>query len=134
MLGSHGPRRIRISSGNLSLSATLTDNRAARALWKQLPVEAKASTWGHEIYFPVPIELASTKDDKDVVAMGDIAYWPPGSAVCIFFGRTPASRGEEIRAASPVTLLGKIEGDPTLFNTVEAGQLVRVEQDTSTST
>ncbi len=132
MFGNRGPRRIRISSGNLSFSATLTDNRAARALWKQLPVEAKASTWGHEIYFPVPVELASTKDDKDVVAMGDIAYWPPGSAVCIFFGRTPASRGEEIRAASPVTLLGKVEGDPTLFNAVEDGQLVRVERDKST--
>ena len=132
MLGSHGPRRIRISSGNLSFSATLTDNRAARALWKRLPVEAKASTWGHEIYFPVPIELAATKDDKDVVAMGDIAYWPPGSAVCIFFGRTPASRGKEIRAASPVTLLGKVEGDPTLFNAVEAGQLVRVEREKPT--
>ena len=132
MLGSRGPRRILISSGKLSFSATLMDNRAARAFWKQLPIETKASTWGHEIYFPVPIELASTKDDKDVVAMGDIAYWPPGSAVCIFFGRTPASRGEEIRAASPVTLLGKVEGDPTLFNTVETGQLVRVERGTST--
>jgi hypothetical protein len=129
MLGSHGPRRIRISSGNLSFSATLTDNRAARALWKRLPVEAKASTWGHEIYFPVPIELASTKDDQDVVGMGDIAYWPPGSAVCIFFGTTPASRGEEIRAASPVTPLGKVEGDPTLFNAVEEGQLVRLERE-----
>lgn len=129
MLGSHGPRRIRISSGNLSFSATLTDNRAARALWKRLPVEAKASTWGHEIYFPVPIELASTKDDQDIVGMGDIAYWPPGSAVCIFFGTTPASRGEEIRAASPVTPLGKVEGDPTLFNAVEDGQLVRLERE-----
>ena len=80
----------------------------------------------------MPIELAATKDDKDVVAMGDIAYWSPGSAVCIFFGRTPASRGKEIRAASPVTLLGKVEGDPTLFNAVKAGQLVRVEREKPT--
>ena len=129
MLGSHRPRRIRIRSGELSFSATLTDNRAARALWKRLPVEAKASTWGHEIYFPVPVELAASKEDKDVVGMGDIAYWPPGSALCIFFGKTPASRGEEIRAASPVTVLGKVEGDPTLFNAVEDGQLVRLERE-----
>ncbi len=121
--------RIRIRSGELSFSATLADNRAARALWKRLPVEAKASTWGHEIYFPVPVELAASKEDKDVVGMGDIAYWPPGSALCIFFGKTPASRGEEIRAASPVTVLGKVEGDPTLFNAVEDGQVVRLERE-----
>jgi len=129
ILGSHRSHRIRIRSGELSFSATLTDNRAARALWKRLPVEAKASTWGHEIYFPVPLELASSKEDKDVVGMGDIAYWPPGSALCIFFGKTPASRGEEIRAASPVTVLGKVEGDPTLFNAVEDGQVVRLERE-----
>ncbi len=129
ILGSRHPRRIRIRSGELSFSATLTDNRAARALWQHLPVAAKASTWGHEIYFPVPVELAASKEDKDVVGMGDIAYWPPGSALCIFFGKTPASRGEEIRAASPVTVIGKVEGDPTLFNAVEDGQVVRLERE-----
>jgi hypothetical protein len=61
--------------------------------------------------------------------MGDIAYWPPGSALCIFFGKTPASRGEEIRAASPVTVLGRVDGDPELFNAVEDGQVVRLERD-----
>ena len=129
ILGARRSRRIRIRSGELSFSATLTDNRAARALWRQLPVEAKASTWGHEIYFPVPLKLAATKSDRDVVGMGDIAYWPPGNAFCIFFGKTPASRGEEIRAASPVTVLGRVDGDPELFNAVEDGQLVRLERD-----
>ena len=129
MLGSRRARRISIRSGELSFSATLNDNRAARALWKNLPVEAKASTWGHEIYFPVSLKLASSKDDQDVVGMGDIAYWPPGSALCIFFGKTPASRGEEIRAASPVTVLGKVDGDPELFNAVEDGHMVRLERE-----
>lgn len=128
MFGTPGPRRILIRSGDLSFPATLVDNRAARALWKHLPVEAKARTWGHEIYFPVPIELASTKEDKAVMEMGDIAYWPPGSAFCIFFGPTPASRGDEIRAASPVTPLGKIDGDPSLLKAVGAGQNVRLER------
>ena len=129
ILGTRRSRRIRIRSGELSFSATLADNGAARALWKRLPVEAKASTWGHEIYFPVPLELASSKSDQDVVGMGDIAYWPPGSALCIFFGKTPASRGEEIRAASAVTVLGRVEGDPELFNAVEDGQVVRLERE-----
>jgi len=131
ILGTRRSRRIRIRSGELRFSATLADNRAARALWKRLPVEAEASTWGQEIYFPVPLQLTSSKDDRDVVGKGDIAYWPPGSAVCIFFGKTPASRGEEIRAASPVTVLGRVEGDPELFNAVEDGQIVRLERDDS---
>ena len=131
ILGTRRPRRIRIRSGELRFSATLTDSRAARALWKRLPVEAQASTWGHEIYFPVPLELTSSKEDRDVVGMGDIAYWPPGSALCIFFGKTPASRGEEIRAASPVTVLGRVDGDAELFNAVEDGQIVRLERDDS---
>ena len=129
MLGSHRPRRIRIRSGELSFSATLTDNRAARALWKRLPVEAKASTWGHEIYFPVPVELAASKEDKDVVGMGDIAYCLPAARSVSSSARPPPAAARRSGAASPVTVLGKVEGDPTLFNAVEDGQLVRLERE-----
>ena len=126
--GARAPRRVRIVSGDLSLTATLADNRAARALWKMLPVEGKASTWGQEIYFSIPLELGPSKEDRDVVEMGDLAYWGPGSAICLFFGATPASRGQEIRAASPVTVLGRIAQDPTVLNAVEDGHLIRIER------
>jgi hypothetical protein len=62
------------------------------------------------------------------VALGDLGYWPPGPAFCIFFGPTPASRGEEIRPASPVAVFGRVQGDPTLFKRVRSGTTVRVER------
>jgi hypothetical protein len=60
--------------------------------------------------------------------MGDLAYWPPGSAFCIFFGRTPASQGDEIRPASAVNVFGRVEGDPTIFKKVPSGTTIRVER------
>ncbi len=55
-------------------------------------------TWGDEIYFAIPVSL---KEDgpRATVEVGDLGYWPPGRAFCIFFGPTPASRGDEVRAA-----------------------------------
>jgi len=60
--------------------------------------------------------------------LGDLGYWPPGSAFCIFFGRTPSSQGEEIRPASPVNVFGKLAGDPTIFKKVRSGTQVKVER------
>ena len=63
-----------------------------------------------------------------VVDLGDLGYWPPGPAFCIFFGPTPMSRGEEIRPASPVSVFGQVDGDPTLFKAVRSGTPITVEQ------
>jgi len=90
-----------------------------------LPIEASASTWGDEIYFEIPVK-AGSEVPQETVDMGDLGYWPPGSAICIFFGPTPMSRGDEIRPASPVTVWGKIEGDPTVFKSVAAGEQISV--------
>ena len=65
---------------------------------------------------------------RDVVDVGDLAYWPPGSAFCIFFGPTPASRGDECRAASPVNVVGKIVGDARVFASVRSGTRVTIER------
>ncbi|RPH36733.1 hypothetical protein EHM92_04005 [bacterium] len=72
--------------------------------------EARANRWGGEIYFAIPVEAGVETGACEVVQAGEIGYWPPGSAFCIFFGRTPASEGEEIRAASAVNIVGRIEG------------------------
>ena len=60
--------------------------------------------------------------------MGDVGYWPPGQALCLFFGPTPASRGDEIRPASAVNVLGKLEGHPTVLKQVRSGSRVLVEK------
>jgi hypothetical protein len=118
---------LRIAAGPVSAEATLNDTSTAQALWDALPIEAAAQTWGDEIYFPIPVSLAE-EDAQAVVAPGDLGYWPPGRAFCIFFGPTPASRGDECRPASPVNVLGRVNGDPRVWKKVRAGARMRLER------
>jgi hypothetical protein len=120
-------RTIRITAGDVSATATLDASKTADAIWKALPIEAKGNTWGDEIYFDIGLTAAS-EAAREVVDLGDLAYWPPGHAFCIFFGPTPASRGDECRAASPVNVVGKIHGDPGVFRKVRAGSRVTIER------
>jgi hypothetical protein len=106
----------------------LNDTRTARAVLDALPITASANTWGDEIYFGIPVTADQENGDQEVVEMGELGYWPPGHAFCIFFGRTPASQGDEIRPASAVTVIGKVEGDPTVFKQVRSGTSVVIEE------
>ncbi len=123
-----GSRIIMVTAGDVSVNAALNDSRTADLLWDALPLEASASTWGDEIYFRTDVRADEEGDASDVVEMGAVAYWPPGQALCLFFGRTPASRGDEIRAASAVNSLGAIEGDATVLKQVRSGARVTVER------
>jgi hypothetical protein len=118
--------RIRITAGDLAVTATLNETETARAIASTLPIEAAASTWGDEIYFGIPVD-AELEQGREVVELGDLGYWPPGRAFCIFFGPTPASRGDEIRPASAVTVIGGIEGDATRFKQVRSGATITIE-------
>ncbi len=121
------PRTIRITAGSISVSAALDDSSTATAIWEALPIEARTETWGDEIYFGIAMDLAE-ESPRAVVEMGDLGYWSPGQAFCVFFGRTPASQGGEIRPASPVNVFGRVEGDPTVLKKVRSGTRVRVER------
>lgn len=101
--------------------------KTADAVWKALPVESIANRWGEEVYFSTPISL-SEENPLEVVEEGDVAFWPPGSAICIFFGPTPASRGSEIRPASSVNVFAKIIGDPKIFRKVRNGDKIEVKK------
>ncbi len=118
-------KRIKITAGEVEAFAELNDTDLAETIWGALPIEASASTWGDEIYFEIPVS-AGNEVPQETVDMGDLGYWPPGSAMCIFFGPTPMSQGDEIRPASPVTVWGKLEGDPTIFKTVTSATAVKV--------
>ena len=119
--------KIRITAGDAPASSVLNDSATAEAIWQALPIEARGRTWVDEIYFAIPVHL-DEEDAQEVVDMGDLGYWPPGHAFCIFFGRTPMSRGNEIRPASPVNVFGKIEGDAKAFTRVSSGTQVRLER------
>ena len=121
-------RRIRIHAGSVEAEAVLGDGRTAEAIWEVLPLSAKADTWGDEIYFSIPLNLKA-ESPTDVVELGDLGYWPPGQAFCIFFGPTPASRGDEIRPASAVNVFGRVLGDPKVFKKVRSGATVRVAKE-----
>lgn len=116
---------ITITAGTVSLEAELNDGATAEAIWDALPVSSSGNTWGDEIYFRIPVD-AEGVNLNEVVKFGDLAFWPPGNAFCIFFGPTPASRGDEIRAASGVEVVGRILGDATQLRQVSAGSNVTI--------
>jgi len=120
-------RAIRITAGTVSAEARLNDSRTAQAIWDALPIEAKGQTWGDEIYFGIGVREAEDQA-QEVVALGDLGYWPPGQAFCIFFGPTPASRGDEIRPASPVNVVGRVVGDATIFKQAPSGARIMIDR------
>ena len=120
------PRTVRIQAEPVEAIAELDDSKTADQIWEALPITGRANTWGDEIYFDIPVQCAP-ENGQAVVEMGDLGYWPPGSALCIFFGPTPASRGNEIRPASPVNVFGRIlSPEPTEFKKVGHGEQVTV--------
>lgn len=119
-------RRISITAGDVKVVAVLNETRTADAIWGALPITGLANRWGDEIYFEIPVRL-SEENAKAVVEAGDLGYWPPGRAFCIFFEPTPVSRGNEIRPASPVNVFGRLEGGaeiPKLLRGVRDGAKV----------
>ena len=121
-------RRIRITIGDVSVPAILNDSATAGRIWDALPIENTGSHWGDEIYFTIPVN-APEENSQEVVECGDLGYWPPGSAFCIFYGRTPASQGDEIRPASAVNVVGRVDGDATVFKKASLASPVRLTRE-----
>jgi len=112
---------ITITGGGVSMQAELNDSPTARQIWEALPIEGSANTWGDEIYFRIPVAAEQDPDARADIDVGELGYWPVGSAFCIFFGPTPVSTGNQPRAASPVNILGQVLGDATEFRTISDG-------------
>ncbi|HIN14557.1 MAG TPA: hypothetical protein EYM69_02815 [Dehalococcoidia bacterium] len=121
-----GERQIEISAGDVIVTAVLNDSDTADELWAALPITARAHTWGDEIYFSIPVSVEEAADSQETVEMGAVAFWPPGSALCLFWGPTPMSAPGEIRPASAVNVMGLIDGDPTVLGGVADGTEVVV--------
>lgn len=120
-------KKIQITTQNITVEAELLDRSESDNFYSSLPFTGRVNTWGLEIYFSIDHSMELQEDASEIVNLGDIAFWPPGNAFCIFFGPTPASIGEEIRAASEVNLLGKIIGDPLVFKSVPSGSDIKIE-------
>ena len=121
-------KKIRILVSDLKVEAELNESKTAQMVWEALPIEAKTNLWGEEIYFTIPVKTGLEKDAREVVSAGELGYWPTGRAFCIFFGPTPASRGDEIRAASAVNVIGRVLSDPKAFRKVQGGVKITLEK------
>jgi len=118
--------RIRLDFGTVAMTAELADTDCARAIGEALPVEAPAERWGEEFYFAIPVKHDLDATATRTVRVGDLGYWPPGEALCVFFGRTPDSTGDDPVAASEVNVVGRVVGDATALLEVEGLPTVRV--------
>jgi len=105
----------------------LNDGPTAKSITAALPIGAKGRRWGGEIYFAIPVTADLEPDGRDILEEGELGYWPSGNAFCMFFGPTPASEGDEIRAASAVNIIGKMEGDWSELWNVPDGADVLIE-------
>ncbi|MCS7095595.1 MAG: cyclophilin-like fold protein [Candidatus Bathyarchaeota archaeon] len=127
-----GSLRIRIiSKSGIVVECELDSNVAPRtveALMKALPFKSRAEFWGQELYFSVPFEV-DYENAKDVVNYGDVAYWPEGPALCLFYGPTLSSPSPDvIKPYSPVNVIGKVLGDPKILAQIDEMEELKVEK------
>jgi len=121
------PQKIEIIVEDVKVEAELNDSTTAKKINSKLPIEALAQRWGGEIYFSIPVTAELESDSREVLEAGELAFWPTGNAFCIFFGPTPASHGDEIRAASAVNIIGKMKSDWTKLWDVPNGSSIVIK-------
>lgn len=124
--------KIAITIDEKTFDGVLNGTETAQTVAEVLPVETEPSFWGEEIYFGIPVEIDQNEEPEEEVEVGDLAYWPDGHSLCIFFGPTPNSEDEDSspRPASPVTIIGKLKADVTPLKDLDPWSVgeVRVEK------
>jgi hypothetical protein len=122
------PKEILIQAGPVIASGELMENSTADAIWDSLPLEGSANRWGEEIYFDTGLSIELSTDARQVMEIGELAYWPGGTAFCIFFGPTPVSQADEPRAYTDVNPFGRVLGNATVFSKVRDGETIKISR------
>ena len=118
-------KQVTFQTDKLHFTATFNQSKTAQAILRTLPIQAEVNRWGDEIYFEIPVKLPPENPTLEV-KVGDIAYWPEGHCLCIFFGRTPASKGSEPRPASSVSIVGHTDERPDSLRLIREGSPISV--------
>ncbi len=117
--------KVVFKTSKVTLEGILNNSETALKIYEKLPIEAKVNTWGEEIYFKIPLSLKPENATLDVEA-GDIAYWPEGNCLCIFFGRTPVSVDNKPVPASEVNIIGKVSGNLNTLKNIRPADKITV--------
>ena len=120
-------RKLKMTIGDVEIHAELFETPTANAIWAALPFEAKAQTWGKEVYFSTPASASLEPDARDIVEAGELAFWVEGSAIAIGFGPTPVSEGNEIRLVEPTNIWGRALQDVKQLSGICSGARICVE-------
>jgi uncharacterized protein len=120
--------KIRIEAGKLQLTVNLLDTATAKAVFQAAPFEARASTWGEEVYFTTPVSAKLEPDAKQIVEPGTVCFWTEGDAIALPFGRTPISTDERPKLASRCNVLGRMEGNPRELAKIRSGEKISVSK------
>jgi hypothetical protein len=118
---------MQLKTANHRFEIEFNDTLTARAIQYNLPLKGKANIWGKEIYFSIPVHSEFENDARDILEPGELAFYPPMNAFCVFWGPTPASTNSSPRAADVVNIVGKIKGDLSLLDEVQYGEIIHIE-------
>ncbi|MGO8865456.1 MAG: cyclophilin-like fold protein [Alphaproteobacteria bacterium] len=120
--------RLKLTIGKVVLTAELLETPTAEAIYAKAPFASRAERWGEEVYFATPVSVGREAGAREVVQPGELAFWVEGNSIAIGFGRTPISRGDEIRLAAPTNIWGRAVEDVRSLGAVKAGELITVER------
>ena len=120
--------KLRIESGTVKLAVDLLDTPTAKAVFAAVPFEARAQTWGEEVYFSTPVSAKLEPDAKQIVEPGTVCFWTEGDALALPYGRTPISTDERPKLASRCNVLGTLAGDPKMLARIKAGEKITVSK------
>ena len=120
--------KLRIAAAGVSLEIVLKETPTAKAVFAAAPFEARASTWGEEVYFTTPVRAKLEPDAQQIVEPGTVCFWTEGDALALPYGRTPISTDERPKLASRCNVVGRIEGDAGMIGKIRSGEKLTVSK------
>ena len=124
--------KLVFSKFNETVSIELDDSQSpktVKAILESLPIEVNINKWGQELYTDRTSIAAQKENAKSEVSLLDVAFWPPGNALCLFYGSTPISKAGKIVPASPVNIVGRIISQDNIIDKVKDTTRVLIKQE-----